>query len=1224
MRIIIDLQGCQSDGHRVRGIGRYSLSLIKKLIRISNENEFILFANACLPNISGDFEEELLSFKDRVKYVNWYGPKIKELATSNNQIRFEVAKKLRSYAISLNNADILLLTSFFDGYNDECVIPLDKNFNLPPVASVIYDLIPLSHPKDYLDINLGYKKFYLYMLEELRSIDCFLTISKFTTKEFKRLTSIDPNLICNISSGCNKETFNPYFSQEDTLLKEKNIGPYILYCGAADPRKNLKRLLKAYSSLKDDLKEVYKIMLVGEIGESALKDIYSWRDEFNIKYDQLILMGFVTDEELAALYRNCSLFVFPSIHEGFGLPVLEAMSCGAPVIASNRSSIPEILGESNYTFDPYNIEEITLLIQNCLENTQLVNKLKLNSKERSSFFSWDITANLVLDKLENLVESKTSNVIRYDDWNLISKYKKDTYNLILDSVITHLEKANEDNSFNKLGEVISNCISLIQAQYDFDLRAYQAKKNKYINWQIEGPFDSNYSLAILNQEVALAADKDTNLNVKINITEGLGDYQIDYSFIKNKPSLLNLFTSSKSKENTQFIQSRNLYPPRVKDMDSRVNCLHAYGWEETGFPADWVNDFNQYLQGITVMSNMVKKTLIDNGVSIPIRVCSLGLDHIRDIKQDENYIINAKKYKFLHISSCFPRKGIECLLAAYGRSFSINDDVSLVIKTFPNPHNKVFELLNYYKSINTKYPHVVIIEEDLKPAQIKSLYLQADCLVAPSHGEGFGLPIAEAMLCELPVLTTGWGGQLDFVDDSNSWLIDYKFAYSKTHFNLFSSAWAEPSVEHCSLLMHKIYNTSFSELQKKTQLAKESVIDLTWDNCVQKNVKFFNQLLESNPNKNSLRVGWVSTWNSRCGLASYSRYLIQNLVTDVKIYAPIDEKRIGADEQNVYRCWSINRELTDLKRCIIEDKITSLIIQFNYGLFDFTELSSLINFLKNKSISVIIFLHSTSNPKFNLNKNLSIIKDDLGKCDRLLVHSPNDLNRLKTLELTDNVSLFPHGILSFDKKLDNTDNSWDPLTRNYQIKSAKKINLASYGFCLPNKGFPELIYAIKILRDKRFNVHLHLRTASYSEDYRWFIDELLTLIDQLKLKESVSIDTHYYDDTSTLRFLSNVDLIVYPYQCSNESCSGAIRQGLASGIPVAVTPLSIFDDVNSVIYKLPGTTSEAIAEGIQDWFVKGIAFRKSQINSSVFSAWRKEHSFSSLGLRLQGIINSLS
>ena len=1223
MKIIIDLQGCQFDGHRVRGIGRYSLSLIKKLIRISINHEFILFANSCLTNISSDFEEELLEFKDRVSYVNWYGPNLNILEGSNNQVRFQLAKKLRSYALSLINGDILLLTSFFDGYNDQCVISLDHKFNLPLVASVIHDLIPLSHPKDYLDIDLGYKQFYLNMIEELSSIDCLLTNSEFTKNELKRFISLDPNLIFNISSGCNKEIFNPNINQEDNLLREKNLGPYILYCGASDDRKNLKRLIQSYSLLKDNLKAIYKLILVCDM-EASAGDIYYWRDQFEISDDQLLLMDFVTDKELASLYRNCSLFVFPSMYEGFGLPVLEAMSCGAPVIASNTASIPEILGESTYTFNPYKIDEITLLIENCLENQILLNNLKTNSKERSSFFSWDNTANLVLEKLEQLVKSKKSNSIRFDDWNMISEYKRSSYNLILDSLSCDLVNCLDDIYSKKLVRVISICIHLIQEEFDLDLRIFKFKKNKCINWQMEGPFDSNYSLSILNQEIALAANEYNSLNLKINITEGLGDYNIDYLFLKKKPALFNLFNTSKNKKNEKFILSRNMYPPRVHDMDSRFNCLHAYGWEETGFPADWVNDFNQYLQGITVMSAQVKKTLIDNGVSIPIHICSLGIDHISKIKVDTSYVVHGKKYKFLHISSCFPRKGINCLLEAYGKSFSKEDNVSLIIKTFPNPHNNLFELLKYYRSINNKYPHVEVIEEDLNLSQIKSLYLQSDCLIAPSHGEGFGLPIAEAMALEIPVLTTAWGGQLDFIDSSNAWLIDYKFAYSKSHFNMFSSAWAEPCEEDCALKMKEIYNTPINDIKLKTLLAKERVLDLTWDNCVGENLYVFNQFQDLQRKKNSFRVGWVTTWNSRCGIASYSRYLIQNLVTEVKIYAPTDEEVTESDEQSVDRCWSTNRTLIDLKRSIIRDKITTLIIQFNYGLYDFSELQELINFLKNKSISVIIFLHATIDPKSEPNKKLLNIKDALSKCDRLMVHSPNDLNRLKLIKLTQNSCLFPHGILPFIINLDKQEESYCSSGVSHKSHIERKIKLASYGFCLPNKGFRELIYAVKILREKEFNVCLNLRTAIYNEDYVWFYNQLVSLVDQLDLKEYVSIDNHYHDDISTLECLSKVDLLVYPYQSSNESSSAAIRQGLASGTPVAVTPLSIFDDVKPVIYELPGLTSEEIAKGIQDWFVKGSNFRNQNINSSSLAAWKKEHSFSSLGIRLQGIINALS
>ncbi len=99
--------------------------------------------------------------------------------------------------------------------------------------------------------------------------------------------------------------------------------------------------------------------------------------------------------------------------------------------------------------------------------------------------------------------------------------------------------------------------------------------------------------------------------------------------------------------------------------------LHAYGWEESGFPSEWVQKFNSSLQCITVMSSEVRKILIDNGVNIPIKVCGLGLDHINKVKQDNKFYISAKSYKILHISSCFPRKGVDLLLEAYFRALAM-------------------------------------------------------------------------------------------------------------------------------------------------------------------------------------------------------------------------------------------------------------------------------------------------------------------------------------------------------------------------------------------------------------------------------------------------------------------------------------------------------------------------------------------------------------------------
>ena len=128
------------------------------------------------------------------------------------------------------------------------------------------------------------------------------------------------------------------------------------------------------------------------------------------------------------------------------------------------------------------------------------------------------------------------------------------------------------------------------------------------------------------------------------------------------------------------------------------------------------------------------------------------------------------------------------------------------------------------------------------------------------------------------------------------------------------------------------------------------------------------------------------------------------------------------------------------------------------------------------------------------------------------------------------------------------------------------------------------------------------------------------MIDKLHLHDYVKINTTFMSDKETLKKLSKTDLVVFPYQFTNESASGAVRQAISSFTPVAVTPLSIFDDVAPVVHKLPGCSSTLIAKGLKDWSLN--YFRNSTMTDTEI-AWRKQHSFKRLGYKLQGLIKSL-
>ena len=160
IRIIIDLQGYQRESNRVRGIGRYSIQLVKSFIKEYPGNTYILFANSSLYDFKKDFFHELHNEELNVIYFEWSPPGKVNDDIFSSYSRNSVAVEIRSYALSIINADIILLTSFFDGFKDNTLVDFNREYQLPPVVAVIYDLIPLIMPEMYLSRDEEYKHFY--------------------------------------------------------------------------------------------------------------------------------------------------------------------------------------------------------------------------------------------------------------------------------------------------------------------------------------------------------------------------------------------------------------------------------------------------------------------------------------------------------------------------------------------------------------------------------------------------------------------------------------------------------------------------------------------------------------------------------------------------------------------------------------------------------------------------------------------------------------------------------------------------------------------------------------------------------------------------------------------------------------------------------------------------------------------------------------------------------
>ena len=1208
MKIAIDIQGCQSEISSKRGIGRYSLNLIKAFIRNYPHNQYYLFANAAAENdIQSEFIDELYSENLSVNYIKWYSPSLLNDDCLSKELRNDLARQIRSYMLAELDVDIFLITSFFEGFLDNSYTGLDFSYPISKVCCIFYDLIPLLNPKLYL-INPEYEKFYNDKLIEIRDFDFLLAISKSARFEAIKYLEFEGKNVFNILSACDDKQFNNL--KIDEFPKFNDLKNFILYTGAVDPRKNLKNLIKAYASLPIKIIVQYKLVIAGSISESEKLLIFSWCNEFNLPSNYIKFLGYVSDEELCFLYRNCFLYVFPSFHEGFGLPVLEAMSCGAAVIGSNTTSIPEVIQFEDALFNPFCFKEIASLIEKCLTNKEFYSSLKDTAIERSRKFSWEITSKLAYEAILNNIDKLSSvdkELSRSTDSNSFLKFKS-----FLDSTI--LQKKTDFNEI--LVRKIAASISLNNIQikkFSFSLKNPKSK----FKWEIQGPFDSSYSLAIVNRSIANAANKICN-NISIKSTEGFGDFLPSQDFLTANPILKALFEKDKDYGLNSII-TRNLYPPRVSDFEtSKLKLMHAYGWEESEFPFEWVQEFNTYLDGITVMSRQVKKILIDNGVSIPIEVCHLGVDHIVYDKNEDEVLFEREGYKFLHISSCFPRKGISFLLQAYGESFSCNSDVTLIIKTFENPHNNLEEILLCLQDSNPNFPHVQIINDELSSSQIKFLYNNCDCLVAPSLGEGFGLPIGEAMLNKLPVITTAWGGQMDFCNSENCWLVDYKFNYANTHFNLFSSVWAEPIIDDISRCMEEIYSLDKEKINEKVEKAKLTINEFTWEKVVNINLGFFEKLQYNHKFKNAL-VGFVTPWNQKCGIFNYSQYLLKNFDKQINIFAPNDQFLISKDENFVNRCWLYEEDqLDNLLNEIIQSRLKSLVIQFNFGFFNLQAFANLIKSLKRKSISIIIIFHSTKHPANNKLKELNGIAYELSLCDRLLVHSPNDLNNLKAIGLVSNTSILPHGVNVSEKILKE-------ITTNKHSLSLDNISIASFGYCLPDKGFDQLILACKYLNASYIHTDLYIYSSLYGGQYQYLETELNELIHRHCLEDRVKINFDYLTEDEITRKLQKVDLIVYPYQSSNESSSAAVRNGLKSGTPIAITPLDVFQDVEQVAYKFSGFSASELSSEIKQWHMNESKKSNKQIklDKKNIARWLNQFDFRKIALRLESIIESL-
>lgn len=271
----------------------------------------------------------------------------------------------------------------FDLYHETCFIPFP--FKGPTIVSVLdlsFHHYPETHPPER--VHYFNKHFY----SRLDQASHFITISNYVKGEMVRHLGIAPEKITVTYPGVDDVFYPRSIMEQQEVCRRYNIlsGEYILYVGNLEPRKNLQLLLRAYAGLNGSLRQKYPLVLAGATAwkqEGFSDQIKRLGIEGNIRR-----AGYVAQSDLPALYSGASVFVFPSLYEGFGLPPVEAMASGCPVIVSNGGSLPEVVGDAATVVDTMSPDVLNNRLEEILQDTQMRNVMREAGLVHSRQFRW--------------------------------------------------------------------------------------------------------------------------------------------------------------------------------------------------------------------------------------------------------------------------------------------------------------------------------------------------------------------------------------------------------------------------------------------------------------------------------------------------------------------------------------------------------------------------------------------------------------------------------------------------------------------------------------------------------------------------------------------------------------------------------------------------------------------------------------------------------------------
>lgn len=375
MRIGID--GRAAKWYRGTGIGTYTYQLINCLNRIDTINKYLLFMpNNCKNDMSLKENFHLNSIPEGSSSSFWDEVNIPNILKDKN---------IQLYHVPQNGVGL----------------PMDKNC---PFIITLHDVIPYKMPETVSD---RYLEIFTREIPKIISIcDGIITVSNYSKKDIVEAFNLPENKV-HVTHLASEDIYKPLNKIISKYIAKRYYsidGDFILYVGGFSPRKNIIGLIDSFSKLLSSYKRDIKLVIAGKKGKSY--DIYRNRAEELHILDKVLFPGFISIEHLPYIYNASKLFVYPSFYEGFGLPPIEAMSCGIPVIASNITSIPEVVGDGGLLVNPRDTDNLCNAMLEVLSDNGLYEELVTAGMAKASELSWEKTAKDTIGIYTKIIKEK--------------------------------------------------------------------------------------------------------------------------------------------------------------------------------------------------------------------------------------------------------------------------------------------------------------------------------------------------------------------------------------------------------------------------------------------------------------------------------------------------------------------------------------------------------------------------------------------------------------------------------------------------------------------------------------------------------------------------------------------------------------------------------------------------------------------------------------------------